>query len=109
MSLIKYPFDVSDYRHRDLQIRFLERFETDRETGCWNWTGSLRGEYGCFYYAAHRISHWIYKGTIPAGLSVDHLCFNKLCVNPAHLEAVTPAENNRRAAVRRRAMKAAAA
>lgn len=48
---------------------------------------------------AHRVSYKAFKGPIPDGYEVDHLCRNRLCVNPDHLEAVTPLENERRLAV----------
>lgn len=48
---------------------------------------------------AHRVAHEVWIGPIPTGHEVDHLCFRPLCINPDHLEAVTPEENNRRALV----------
>lgn len=69
---------------------------------CWNWTGSKSANgYGLFSLnggnvRAHRCSHVMFIGPIPKGLVIDHLCGNKMCVRPAHLEAVTNGENIRR-------------
>ncbi|MDD7930099.1 HNH endonuclease signature motif containing protein [Microbacterium thalli] len=72
--------------------------EVEQRDGCWIWTGAVStsgyGRLGDDY--AHRVSYVLAKGAIPAGLQIDHLCFQKLCINPEHLEAVTQAENLRR-------------
>lgn len=52
---------------------------------------------------AHRVSYAEHRGPIPDGYEIDHLCSTPACVNPAHLEAVTGAENRRRQWARRRA------
>lgn len=72
---------------------------------CWLWTGYRKASqgYGFFYVSmsepivtAHRFSYRLNVGPIPAGLQIDHLCRNKGCVNPSHLEAVTSRENTLR-------------
>lgn len=76
-----------------------ERCSVDSK-GCWIWTLSIesRTGYGKGWNegkseSAHRISYKAFKGEIPDGLHIDHLCRVRECVNPDHLEAVTLKEN----------------
>ena len=95
-----------------MNARELERFEEKIEripfSSCWFWTGAMTssGNYGCFalkdekrgWYrtSAHRVSFVHWRGAIPNGLHLDHLCRQPSCVNPFHLDPVTNRENSRR-------------
>ncbi len=85
----------------ELSADDLKRFwsKVEKTEGCWIWNGSIDKGYGKFSVttargiyktrAAYRISYGVLKKDIPNGLTIDHLCRNKRCVNPEHLEAVT--------------------
>src|SRR5690242_3990108 len=83
-----------------MQTRFWSK--VDKSGFCWLWTASVDHDgYGRFVVdgktcKAHRIAYTLSIGPIPDGLTIDHLCRNKRCVNPAHLEAVSQKENNHR-------------
>lgn|SRR5215469_7516285 len=63
-------------------------------TPCWIWRGSLRKGYGQILgRMAHKVIYEEMIGPVPNGLQLDHLCRNRNCVNPYHLEPVTAREN----------------
>lgn len=89
----------------DPRIGEQERFwgHVDKSGKCWRWASTVNHQgYGMFpvygrYVMAHRYAYESTNGPIPDGLTIDHLCMNKGCVNPSHLEAVTMIENVHRA------------
>lgn len=76
--------------------------KVDKTQTCWNWTGGLTFYgYGRFNidntrWPVHRLAYELLVGPIPDGLVLDHLCRNRRCVNPEHLEPVTGRENTLR-------------
>lgn len=82
----------------DLRDRIVSSVR-EQETGCWIWQkskqptgyGQLRVGKKTLY--AHRVAYEVFKGPIPEGLQIDHLCRNRECVNPEHLDAVSQRTN----------------
>lgn len=87
-----YKLDLQD---RDSVIKYISERIKINENGCWEWQKSItRQGYGNFrkggrIHLSHRVAFEIYVGRIPDGLQIDHLCRNRSCCNPDHLEAVT--------------------
>ena len=89
------PLDkLTAYEIRAFQERYVKS-----ESGCWNWDSKIDSNgYGRYKFAgvsaaAHRVSYTVSVGHISGGMVIDHLCRNRRCVNPEHLEMVTQQEN----------------
>lgn len=90
--------------HPDQYARFDAK--VSKGDGCWEWTGALNNSgYGVFGLGkahggalvyAHRYSYARFVAPLTPGLSIDHLCKNRACVRPDHLEEVTPWVNTQR-------------
>jgi hypothetical protein len=84
-----------------IERRITSKIEVDES--CWNWLGFHdRDGYGRFSLdpktqrGAHRVVYELVRGPIPEGMVIDHLCRNRGCVNPDHMEVVTPVVNSNR-------------
>lgn len=81
-------------RDEDRRVHFQTKY-TVAPNGCWLWNGGVASNGYTYYYVsgiktgAHRFSYQMNVGPIPDGLTLDHLCRVRHCVNPEHLEAVT--------------------
>ena len=79
--------------------RFLAKIKVAR-SGCWLWTGAKSNGYGYFAFAganvrAHAFAYELLRGQVGKGNHLHHTCENKLCVNPAHLQALSPKAHRR--------------
>lgn len=105
------PMDIPDHMPEGLPERFWVKVRPDPQTGCWIWVACRTADgYGRFGFGgrrrgqgpaevaggtgqAHRFAYIMLRGPVPEGLVLDHLCRTPPCVNPWHLETVTPAEH----------------
>lgn len=83
--------------YRPVYPRLMKRVSME-PSGCWLWRGNLTNGYGTISVhgrrvKVHRCSYEMFNGPIPDGLAIDHLCRQRACINPLHLEAVTLKEN----------------
>lgn len=100
MAMMTNRLRVMDSLLRKIKI---SRTRFYRGSGCWEWQAvKTNGGYGHIHVGgpvkklAHRVSYELFIGHIPEGLTIDHLCRNRGCCNPRHLEPVTHRENMRR-------------
>lgn len=84
---------------KDLPKRMQNKIKINKNNNCWEWVGSNNGVgYGEIRINnkkkyTHRIVYELLVGPIPENKQIDHLCRNRCCCNPEHLEPVTPKEN----------------
>ena len=86
-------------KHQLVAQTIIDRSVAIPFAGCWVWTKGMNNSgYGSVRingepFGAHRASYMIFKGDIPQSMDVHHVCENKACVNPEHLELLTRSEN----------------
>lgn len=93
-------------RRERILARIVEKIAIDPESGCWIWQGTTSGNgrgggyprmtYDGQTVAVHRVIATHFFGYLPGKKQIDHVCRQRLCVNPAHLEIVTHKQNQRR-------------
>jgi hypothetical protein len=95
-------YKITIMTRRNVPSDLATKYVVDAASGCWLWQ-RMRNDRGYAYVnyggktcRAHRLLFELYRGPIPAGLTLDHTCRVRHCVNPAHLEPVTQTENRRR-------------
>jgi hypothetical protein len=84
--------------------RFWAKVSAPDSDGCWNWNGSTSKKTGYGQFAldnktpllVHRIAYSLLRGEIPPKMTIDHLCRNRRCVNPDHMDICTRGENTMR-------------
>lgn len=93
---------LNNYKSTDPAVvtdRLMRRTVVEPGKGCWLWQGHVGTHgYGTVrsnrkHYQVHRLAYILLTGELPEGSVVHHKCGVKVCINPAHLQAVTPAEN----------------
>ncbi len=104
MNMEQHP-DVAGALNRFSKFYSVSDAQFFNGTPCWIWHGAIKSKsgYGSFGWTrrsqsihAHRAAFRLMSGDIPGGMQIDHLCRVRNCVNPSHLEVVTPGENIRR-------------
>ena len=83
--------------------RFHEQHDRRGPEDCWPWKGAKNAGYGVLWVSAsiraaraHRVAYQLEVGPVPSGMTLDHLCRNRGCVNPRHLDPCSFGENARR-------------
>jgi hypothetical protein len=104
MTTIIRILKINNIQIRGIQSKIpIENFKKHiqiTKEGCWEWTAKIHKNTGYGYFTvkgkthlSHRFSYKYFKGEIPLNLCIDHICENRKCVNPEHLQAITLKQN----------------
>jgi hypothetical protein len=97
-DLTPTPVDAESERATKVLPKYVWE-KVEFTSHCWTWLGAANNKgYGSVWHggrslSTHKLSYELLVGPVPDGLQLDHLCLNKLCLKPAHLEPVTPKQN----------------